>query len=401
MGINFPDTPTTNQLYPQPAVAGQPVYRWDGEKWTTLSSSISDGVVRYDVAQSLNSTQIVQARTNLYAAPFDALAYNGMQVNGSCEVSQQYGTTSFAVPNNAAAYVQDGWMVASFTTGALRCQATPAYAIGSLPGYTSCVAFGATTAQASLGAGDFVYLKALIEGYRISRLAWGTTSAQPISIGFWVNASIAGTMSVSIFNAAANRNYVANIVINNLGTWEYKTLTIPGDTTGTWNTGNGIGLDIRFCFGTGTTYQGAANTWSGSTLLGTSSTTNFMAATNNSAYITGLIILPGIELPSASRAPFIMRPADQELLTCKRYYNTYSSIVVAGYNTTSAAIYANLMFHAMRAAPTIAFNSISYVNASGLATDSVTVNSAILHAIVTTGPGNATATLNAILDSRL
>jgi len=289
-------------------------------------------VVRYDIAQTLSGetapygttmTQRAQARSNIKAAPMDALSYSGLQINGSCEVSQERGTTSFALTNNTLMNVQDGWSAASNSAGALRCSAFPATVPGSpaLPtGFPAAVALAATTGQASLGAGDFVYLRNAIEGYRISRLAWGTANAQPISIGFWVAAAIAGTMSVAVLSSGSARSYVTNIVINSPATWEYKTLTIPGDTAGTWNASNGTGFDIRFCFGAGTTYQGAANTWAGSLLLGTSSTTNFFATTNNNAYITGLVVLPGVEVPSAARSALIMRPLDQELMMCKRYY---------------------------------------------------------------------------------
>src|SRR5262245_8132505 len=74
-----------------------------------VGSSGTGGAVRYDVAQTLTAAQQVQARQNVYAAPFDALAYNGMQINGGCEISQERGGTSFVVPTGTPTYIQDGW----------------------------------------------------------------------------------------------------------------------------------------------------------------------------------------------------------------------------------------------------------------------------------------------------
>ena len=269
--------------------------------------------------QTLLAADQTQARQNIYAAPFDALAYNGMQINGSCEVSQERGTTGFVPVVSTWTYLQDGWRFL-YGTAPLSISVWPADP-ASLPGFRSRITITATTGKATLAAGDQIILDNVIEGYRISRLGWGNSNAQPLSIGFYVQATIAGTMTVTVFNGAnANRGYSTNVTINSPNTWEYKTLTVPGDTAGSWATDNTFAMSIRFCFGAGTSNQGVAGSWQATVSSGTSSTTNFCAATNNIILVTGLIVLPGIELPSAARAPLIMRPYDQELLTCQRYY---------------------------------------------------------------------------------
>src|SRR5262245_22851732 len=98
--FDFPNAPAINDTYPSPAIPGLPVYRWDGEKWmiaVPAVGSASDGTVHYDLVQALTSAQQAQARSNIYAAPFDALAYNGMQINGGMEVSQENGATAVTV----------------------------------------------------------------------------------------------------------------------------------------------------------------------------------------------------------------------------------------------------------------------------------------------------------------
>jgi hypothetical protein len=101
MSFNFPNSPTVGQLYPQPAVAGASVWKWNGSAWISVGAplTILDGLVHYDVAQSLTATQQLQARQNIYAAPFDAMGLTGVQVNG-CQSSirhRSHGTAKCCV----------------------------------------------------------------------------------------------------------------------------------------------------------------------------------------------------------------------------------------------------------------------------------------------------------------
>lgn len=160
----------------------------------------------------------------------------------------------------------------------------------------------------------------MIEGYRAARLAFGGSGAQSVSVGFWVYATVAGTMTVALLNSASNRAILHDIVINSATTWEYKTVTFGGDASGTWLATTGTGLRVRFCFGAGSNFHGLPDAWTAAEIFATSSTTNFFASNNNVACITGLAVLPGIELPDASRSPLIARPFPPELELCKRHY---------------------------------------------------------------------------------
>jgi hypothetical protein len=309
-------------------------------------------VVRYDIAQTLTASQQTQARSNIYAAPLDALSFSGMQVNGSCEVSQERGSTSFGATISAWNFVQDGWRF-FYTSAPLVMSAFPQLA-GGPAGFGSCLAIQATTPKAALAASDTIILEQPIEGYRAARLVWGSASAQPVSIGFWVNSqSMVGTMTVVVFNNAANRSYATNIVINAVNTWEYKTLTVPGDTTGTWTRDNTAGLIIRFCFGAGSSQQAAVGSWLGTaTVSGSAATTNFFAAANT-CLITGLVVLPGLEVPSAARSALIMRPYDQELITCRRYYEKMG---ITTSNSIAAAMQTGFWTAEKRALPTLTWS---------------------------------------------
>jgi len=287
-----------------------------------------DDFVRIDASQNLTAAQQTQARKNIFAAPFDAMAYNGMQINGSMDVSQENGETLLTLVNTGDRYIIDGWR-GSYTNSAAV--VVGGKADSGLIGIPKCLFLRSNTGAAFSGAGDFAVLYTNIEGYRISRLGWGSASASSITIGFWIYAAVTGTFSVTVVNSGSNRSYVSNVTVNAVNAWEYKTVTVPGATTGLWDTVNGTGISVMFCFACGSTFRGPANTWNTGYFFASSSNTNFLAANSNQVLITGVVVLPGIEAPSAARSALIMRPYDQELLTCRRYFQTsYSSSVAVG-----------------------------------------------------------------------
>ena len=217
------------------------------------------------------------------------------------------------------------------------------------------------------GANDLITVQHRIEGYRWSRLGWGYSNAKPVTISFWVNASTAGTMSVTLKASASVRCYAAPVTINAGGTWEYKTVTIPGDTAGAWNKDNLTGAIVCFTFGAGATRTGTANSWLSTDIYAHTGVSNFYATNNYGILLTGVVVLPGIEAPSAERSALIMRPYDQELVTCQRYYcrsyphgiangtasvGSYITMTAIGPSGTTVA--GNLSFPGpMRATPTI------------------------------------------------
>jgi hypothetical protein len=287
-------------------------------------------------------------RSTIYAAPFDAMAYNGMQINGSMEVNQE-GTPATA----SGTYCCDGWQVSfSGVPGTTSVQDT-AVPYG---GFIGRLYLWTTTAKPTLAAGDYLMSVHLIEGYRMSRLGWGTANAQPITIGFWAQNSIAGLYSVAVKNSGANRTYMATYTQNVAQAMEYKTITIPGDTTGTWGTGNGRGMDITFAGGSGTTLTApSTNTWLAGNYVAAAGQVNIATAANSYVILRGVVVLPGIEAPSAARSALIMRPYDQELMTCKRYWHSsYPLGTVKG--TASVSSYISMMV----ASPSQLFGNVAF-----------------------------------------
>ena len=211
---------------------------------------IGSSAVRYDTPQTLTSDtppatmgQRSQARANVYAAPFDAQAYSGLQINGSMEVSQELGTTGTTFFGK---YICDGWFLGGILSsgGAVLAQQSGAGAALLQYGFANNLFVSVTAAQASLLTTEAVQPIQRIEGYRIARLAWGTANAQPITIGFWTAHHRTGMYTVGIRTGAYDRSYIATYTQAAADVWQYNVVTIPGDTAGTWEVTNLAGLDI-------------------------------------------------------------------------------------------------------------------------------------------------------------
>jgi hypothetical protein len=289
----------------------------------------------------------VQARQNVFAAPFDAMAYSGMQVNGGMEVSQENSTAVVQV-SNTLKYVVDGWLLLSLGTQNVLGQQT--VAPSALAGFLNALSvFASPTPSPSPAAGDAICLLQSIEGFRTGKLNYGTVNAQPITIGFWVAATRTGMFSGSVRNGAINRSYVFTFTINAVNTWEFKTVTIPGDTTGTWAKDKTAGITIAFTAMSGTTLATAPGAWTAGNFVAATGTTNSMVTTSDWFGLAGVVVLPGIEAPSAARSPLIMRPYDQELMTCKRYWS-FGALLVNGYGVTNYGVQVDFPT-AMRASP--------------------------------------------------
>jgi hypothetical protein len=366
-------------------------------------SDVDARAVRFDAAQALTAAQKTQARSNIFAAPYDALGWSGMQINGSMEVSQERSNIGYAAVSGVMSYVQDGWMF-YFASAPLTMSAWPQDISGTQPnGFQKALTITVGTGKPALAAADQIFFDHKIEGYRTARLGWGTASAQPITIGFYVRTTVAGTMALTIINGAANRWYIANITINAANTWEYKTLTVPGDIAGTWDKTNTTGMYIRFCFGVGTTHQKPAGMWASDGASGTPQTTNFVATANNAISITGVVVLPGIEAPSAERSPLIMRPYDQELVTCLRYWEKISGVDIDGTHSAGWPLNATWSFLVQkRATPTIgAYSWVSSGNASAPNTGTVTPSGFSMNIVVGTTGAASMRGISTTADARL
>jgi hypothetical protein len=231
--------------------------------------------------------------------------------------------------------------------------------VPSNAGFINSTKITITTADASIAASDLLQFQQWIEGNNIADLGFGTSGAKTVTVSFWVRASVTGTYAVIIGNSnagtsAPNRTYVSTYTINSADTWEYKTVTVPGDTGGTWQTGSLRGMLVRFGLTAGTDYQQAAGSWGTISAAGTSSTVQLLSTLNATWYVTG------VQLETGSVAtPFERRPFGTELMLCQRYYYKIKATSTAyayfgiGYNESSTTAVIQTFFPVpMRTEPT-------------------------------------------------
>jgi hypothetical protein len=238
-------------------------------------------------------------------------------------------------------------------------------------GFNNSVLATVTTTSTPSGTQFYSILQS-IEGFNAADLGWGTANAQPVTLSFWVRSSVTGAFGGALRNSAANRSYPFSYTISAANTFEYKTITILGDTTGTWLTDNGVGIRLNFSLGAGADRLGTAGAWNSNNNTGASGQTNLLATNGATFYITG------VQLEKGSVAtPFEFRSIGTELGLCERYYyrTTYNSnfvsLGVGIVNTTTSA--AQIVFPlpvTMRSAPTINYNAVTIYD--GVITASVT-----------------------------
>jgi hypothetical protein len=159
------------------------------------------------------------------------------------------------------------------------------------------------------------YIVQNIEGFNTADLNWGTVNAQPVTLSFWVKSSITGTFGGALSNNSVTRSYPFSYTINAANTWEQKSVTVAGDTTGTWETGNDTGIRVYLGLGVASGFSGTAGAWSASQLLSSTGATNIMATSGATFYITGAQLEKG-----STATSFDYRPYGTELALCQRYY---------------------------------------------------------------------------------
>jgi len=192
---------------------------------------------------------------------------------------------------------------------------------------------GVTSSSAySLVSSDFFFITQSIEGFNSADLAFGTASASTVTLSFWVRSSLTGTFGGSLRNSATNRSYPFSYTISVANTWEQKTITIAGDTSGTWiGATNGVGIYVAFSLGTGSTYSGTAGAWSASNLVSATGATSVVGTNGATFYITGVQLEKGTQATA-----FDYRDYGNELRLCQRYFITDLFVWVGGGATPAA-----------------------------------------------------------------
>jgi hypothetical protein len=270
-------------------------------------------------------------------------------INGDMRIDQRNAGAS-VTPTNAQ-YVLDRWMARLSQTSKFSVQqnagsVTPPAGFDNYLGVTSLSAY-------TVGAGEAFGVRQLIEGFNTSDLAWGTASAVTVTLSFWVRSSLTGTFGGSLVNQGATRSYPFTYSINAANTWEQKSITVPGDTTGTWEKTNGTGIRVNFSVGSGSSASGTAGSWSGSDFFSATGATSVVGTNGATFYITGVQLEAG-----TVATPFERRQFGQELALCQRYYTFVGGVangfpILQGYGASVSDNRTPVSFPVrMRASPT-------------------------------------------------
>lgn len=299
---------------------------------------------------------------NGYTPTVSNMAGRNKIINGGMGIDQRNAGASVTPADGA--YLVDRWQAGLSQASKFSVQQNAGAA--TLPaGFANYLGVTSSSAYSST-AGDIFAVTQKIEGYNFSDLGWGTPAAKSVTLSFWVRSSLTGTFGGSFTNNANNRSYPFTYTVNVVNTWEQKTITVVGDTTGTWLSTTGVGVRIWFNLGTGSTYSGTAGAWAGSTFFSATGATNVLGTSGATFYITG------VQLEAGSVAtPFERRQYGQELALCQRYYwqsggAGSESIGIAAYCLGGNGVWAQFCFPTtMRATPTVTVNGTWVVSSCG------------------------------------
>jgi len=318
----------------------------------------------------------------------DASLMKNRIINGAMVIDQR--NAGSAVTNVTSAYVLDRWKAGGSTDGAVTVQQTST----APDGFTKSMKLLVATADTSIGAAQYYQFFQVIEGYNVADLMLGTATAKTFTVSFWVQSSKTGTYCATLTNGASSRLCPVNFTINSANTWEQKSFTVTGDTTGTWATDNTGGLILIVNLALGSNFNaGTSGTW-GTSQYGTSSQVNWMDTAGATFYITGVQLEVG-----SSATGFEYRQYQQELALCQRYYwrsTAGAAFPPYGYAwcTSTSNAYAVVNYPVpMRAAATTLDYSTLGISVMGISTGAVSaasINSSTLYLAQVNATSSAT-----------
>jgi len=292
-----------------------------------------------------------------FATVSSATGFRNRIINGDMTIDQRNSGASINNTSGAGLYSVDRWnpygnQASKYSIQQNAGAVTPPAGFNYYLGITSLSAY-------TVGAGEEFSINQAIEGYNVADLDFGNANAKTITLSFWVRSSLTGTFGGAIRNSAGNRSYPYSYTISSANTWEKKSITITGDTTGTWLKTNGQGFLVGWSLGCGSSNQGTAGAWTAGNKTAPTGETRIVATSGATFYITGVQLEAG-----TSATDFEFLPIDVSLGRCQRYYylhvkrsGDYKPIGIgAYYDTTVLLLYINFP-NEMRSDPTLVSGS--------------------------------------------
>ena len=308
----------------------------------TIAGGSITGVSTIGVTTITATTLTVNGNAYPSAGP---LSNRNKIINGDMRIDQRNAGASVTLSSDL--FIVDRFYARTQSATDSTAQRSTTAPSGFTNSLLITIGTGASPASSATNA-----IRQEIEGFNIADLGWGTASAKTVTLSFWVRSSLTGTFGGALSNGDLNRAYPYTYTISVADTWEYKTVTIEGDTSGTWATDNSSGIRFWVDLGSGTDKQGTAGAWAASDYRAASGCTQLVATTGATLNITG------VQLEAGSVAtPFERRSYGDELARCQRYYyRLYADsgrTFAVGYNQNTTATRNIIHFPVtMRSAPT-------------------------------------------------
>jgi hypothetical protein len=316
-----------------------------------------------EVTARVNGSDVFNASSNF--------GFKNRIINGAMVIDQRNAGAS--VTPASGAYTLDRWQYEASQASKFTVQQN-AGSVTPPAGFKNYL--GMTVASAvTVGASDFFILEQRFEGLNVYDLAWGTASAAPVTLSFWVRSSLTGTFSGGLANSDYSRAYVFSYTISAANTWEQKTITIAGDTTGTWLTTNGIGIQLRLSLGAGSTYSASAGSWGTTVAWNVTGGVSLVGTSGATFYITGVQLEKG-----STATSFDYRPYGTELALCQRYFQIVRNGNMLG-NSTTGVIVNSMLSPTMRATPSISQQGVIQIGDGGTDRTQSSVSSNFLDGI--------------------
>ena len=318
----------------------------------TLTLPTETGTVLTNNGNQAGTFSSLTVNSNNISAD-NSLGFRNRIINGDMRIDQRNAGAS--VTPAAGAYTLDRWEAAMVQASKYSVQQN-AGSVTLPAGFTNYLGCTSTSSYSVLTGDSFGILQR-IEGFNCADFGWGTANAAPITISFLVRSSLTGTFGGVLKNSAANRSYPFSYLISSANTWEQKSIMIAGDTSGTWLTNNGTGINLKFSLGAGATLSATAGSWAGANYDSSTGAVSVVGTSGATFYITGV----QLEVGSVA-TPFERRPYGTELQLCQRYYQNGGASLCGTTEGTTIYSFQIQFLQEMRTAPTSVARSGQYFN---------------------------------------
>ena len=260
-------------------------------------------------------------------------AFKNIIINGDMSVAQR--ATSASSLTSSGYHALDRFRCVIVTAGTWTISQSTTVPSGQ--GFATSMKWDNTTADGSLGASDFVSVQQFIEGQNLQYLKKGTSSAESLTVSFWVRSNKTGTYILELKDNDNTRAISQSYTISSADTWEKKTLTFAGDTTGTLGNDNATSFRLILWLAAGSDYTSGtlSTSWESQTNANLAvGQVNLADSTSNEWYITGVQLEAG-----TSASDFEFLPKDVNLTRCQRYFQKSYDLDTTPGTATDTGVY--------------------------------------------------------------